>query len=240
MENNTKKVNCWRLGALTILTSIFFIISSCSSNQMNDPQSTNSKEVYTVVEDFPQYPGGTEALFKYLESEIKYPKEAIEKGIEGQVLVQFDIERNGSITAVVAVKGVGAGCEDEAIRALKSALAFKPGMQRGKTVKVRRVIPINFELSTKNNIEQGNVIIKEMNNVNFILKADANYSNGVWTGTLYDAETGSVLPGANIVVPGTTVGTVSNTEGAFKVKATDSKDLVISFVGYQTLKLEGK
>lgn len=237
MNGQIKKVSSWKLGMLSILSVVLFMASACSDSQKNEDQSG---EVYTVVEELPQFPGGVEALFKYLASEIKYPKEAIEKGVEGQVSVQFVIERDGSISDVQAVKGIGAGCEDEAIRALQSAPSFKPGSQRGRTVRVRRVIPIIFQLTNEDDSAQGIVIANEINNVDFKLKVDANYSNGEWSGTIYDGDSGKVLPGANIVVAGTSSGTVSDLDGTFTVKAKDSNDLVVSFVGYQSMTLAGK
>lgn len=247
MKKQTKNFSSRKVGILSALFAVLFMVFACgegSNTSINESGSQNndvqSQEVYTVVEELPQYPGGVEALFKYIVSEIKYPKEAINKGIEGQVLVQFVIERDGSISNVQAVEGIGAGCENAAISALQAAPSFKPGSQRGRTVRVRRELPIIFQLSNEDKSKQGIVISREINKIDFKLKVDAIYANGDWSGTIYDEDTGKVLPGANIVVAGTTLGTVSDLDGTFSVEAKHSKDIVVSFVGYQSLKLEGK
>ena len=199
--------------------------------------------LFTIVEDWAQYPGGIEALYKYVMTEIRYPKEARTNGVEGQIFVQFVVDKDGSISEVQTVKGIGAGCDQEGERVLKSATAFKPATQRGKPVRVRLLMPITFKLNkgktNSDNSTQGIVIVDEVRIIHSDLKVDANYAKGEWSGTIYDEE-GHGLPGASIVVAGTTSGTASDFDGTFKLKANESQELVVSFVGYQTVKLEGK
>ena len=78
---------------------------------------------------------------------MNYPKQARRMGIEGKVYVQFVVDKDGSVTSVRAVKGIGAGCDEEAERVLKSSPKFKPGKQRGRPVKVRMMMPIIFKLN---------------------------------------------------------------------------------------------
>ena len=98
-------------------------------------------EIFIVVEHMPELIGGIEALQK----EIKYPELARQAGVNGRVFVQFIVNENGNVTSPVVLRGIGGGCDEEALRVVKKA-RFKPGMQRGKPVKVRYVIPIVFKL----------------------------------------------------------------------------------------------
>ena len=77
---------------------------------------------------------------------MEYPAQARRMGVEGKVFVQFVVDKDGSLTDVKAVKGIGAGCDEEAVEIVKSAPKWKPGKQRGKAVRVRMIIPITFRL----------------------------------------------------------------------------------------------
>ena len=103
-------------------------------------------EVFTIVEQQPVYPGGMRAFYQFVQKKLKYPSQARRMGIEGRVFVQFVVDKKGNITEVVAVKGIGAGCDAEAERVIKSSPKWKAGKQRGKAVKVRMILPITFKL----------------------------------------------------------------------------------------------
>ena len=103
-------------------------------------------EVFTIVEQQPVYPGGMSAFYQFVQKKLKYPSQARRMGIEGRVFVQFVVDKKGNITEVVAVKGIGAGCDVEAVRVIKSSPKWKAGKQRGKAVKVRMILPITFKL----------------------------------------------------------------------------------------------
>ena len=111
------------------------------------PVEEEVDEVFDIVEDQPEFPGGLSAFYKFVGKTMKYPKQARRMGIEGKVYVRFIIDENGSVTNVEAVKGIGAGCDEEAVKVLKSSPKFKPGKQRGRPVKVRMSLPIVFKLS---------------------------------------------------------------------------------------------
>lgn len=98
-------------------------------------------EIFVVVEQMPELIGGIEAL----QSEIEYPEMARQAGVSGRVFVQFVVNEVGEVTDPVVLRGIGGGCDEEAVRVVRMA-KFKPGMQRGKPVKVRYVIPIVFKL----------------------------------------------------------------------------------------------
>ena len=104
-------------------------------------------EVFTIVEDQPGFPGGNAAFYKFVASNMNYPAQARRMGIEGRVFVQFVVDKDGSVTEVKAVKGIGAGCDREAERVLNSSPKWTPGKQRGRSVKVRMVLPIIFKLN---------------------------------------------------------------------------------------------
>jgi protein TonB len=103
-------------------------------------------EIFTVVEEQPGYPGGEEARISFLQSNIKYPQEAKELGIQGKVFVTFVVEVDGSISDVRVLRGIGGGCDDEAIRVVKSMPKWIPGKQRGVPVRVQFNLPIKFTL----------------------------------------------------------------------------------------------
>lgn len=250
MKQQAKKVSPWKLGVLSILGASLFIAFACSEEKKDGLNPDNLSdmpeiegELFTVVEEQPEFEGGMDAFYNYIRKEMKYPLEARRMGIEGRVYVQFVIEKDGSLSEVESVRGIGAGCDREAVRVVENAPSFKPGKQRGKPVRVRMVLPVAFKLNegkvNDDKSTQGMIIIEEVKPRQGKLKVDASYANGKWSGTIYD-EGGEKLPGVNIVVAGTTTGTVSGIDGAFKVKANASDDLVLSFVGYQSVRLEGE
>jgi protein TonB len=104
--------------------------------------------IFTVVEETAAPIGGMGAFYEFVGKKIKYPAQAKRMGIEGKVFVEFVIEKDGSITDVKAIKGIGAGCDEEAVRILQSAPKWKPGKQRGKPVRQKMVLPIAFKLSS--------------------------------------------------------------------------------------------
>jgi len=103
-------------------------------------------EIFTVVEEQPGYPGGDDSRIKFLQDNIHYPDEARELGIQGKVFVTFVIEVDGSITDVRVLRGIGGGCDEEAIRVVKAMPRWVPGKQRGVPVRVQFNLPIKFTL----------------------------------------------------------------------------------------------
>lgn len=105
------------------------------------------EEVFVVVEQPPVLIGGINAVQKV----IQYPDMARKAGIEGRVIVQFVIDKEGKVSNPFIVRGIGGGCDEEALRAVSKA-SFRPGMQRGKPVQVRYTLPITFKLKNSDNI----------------------------------------------------------------------------------------
>ena len=103
--------------------------------------------IFKVVETMPEFPGGSKALFKYLSENVKYPVIAQENGIQGRVICQFTINKDGSIVDVEVVRSGGdPSLDKEAVRVIKSMPKWNPGKQRGKPVRVKYTVPVNFKL----------------------------------------------------------------------------------------------
>jgi periplasmic protein TonB len=111
-------------------------------------EEVDETEIFTVVQDEPQFPGGSEALNRYLRENIQYPRSARERGDEGRVIVTFVVEPNGHITNVEIREGMGQtqALNDEAIRVVKSMPTWQPGRQQDRPVRVRVNLPITFRL----------------------------------------------------------------------------------------------
>ena len=106
----------------------------------------DGEDVFDMVEEMPAYPGGMEELMKFLQTHVKYPKEAEEKGLQGRVLVMFVVEKNGSITNAKVVKSVSPELDAEALHVVNMMPRWTPGKQRGEAVRVKFTIPIVFRL----------------------------------------------------------------------------------------------
>ena len=108
--------------------------------------TVDGEEVFLVVENLPEYPGGMQELMKYLQKEMKYPKEAQDKGIQGRVIVQFIVKKDGSIIEPEVVKPVDPLLDAEAVRVVNAMPKWNPGKQRGQAVNVRFTLPVMFRL----------------------------------------------------------------------------------------------
>jgi TonB family protein len=138
---------------------IFGIFSNGDQVQQSMDQLNN--EVFTVVEKMPEFPGGMDALAQYLVNNIEYPKQAINKGTSGRVFVNFVIKSNGSISDVKVLRGIGDGCDEEAVRVVQNMPDWKPGEQRGKKVSVSYNIPIKFSLDD-DKVDSVFTVVEEM------------------------------------------------------------------------------
>ena len=130
--------------------TILMVIAACMmalGAQAQEKKGTpEPDEVFDVVEVMPVYPGGMEGLIKYLSENISYPKDAKEQQISGRVLITFVIEKDGSVTEVTTVKSEFPSLDEEAVRVVKGMPNWKPGMQKGKAVRVKYTLPISFSL----------------------------------------------------------------------------------------------
>ena len=119
-------------------------------NQDKAPQ-----DVYKSVEQMPQFPGGEAAMMKYLSQNIQYPPSAAKNNVEGRVILQFVVEKDGQIGEVKIVRSVDPELDAEAVRVIKTMPNFIPGRQDGKPVAVWYTIPISFKLQSKPQKQEG-------------------------------------------------------------------------------------
>ena len=110
------------------------------------PKEVEQGEVFLAVEEQPMFPGGMEAMMKFLQQNVKYPKEAQEQGKQGRVIVQFVVNKDGSISNDTIVRPVDPLLDAEALRVVRSMPNWTPGKQRGKEVRVRFTLPVTFRL----------------------------------------------------------------------------------------------
>ena len=115
-----------------------------NNTEIKEENVFDGQEVFPNVEEMPAFLGGEEKLWEYISQNIQYPQTAREKGIQGRVFVGFIVEPDGSISNVKMLRGIGGGCDEEAMRVIKSMPKWKPGKQGGKPVRVSYQIPISF------------------------------------------------------------------------------------------------
>jgi len=152
-----------RLKAIVVLPLAVSIVMifAISCKQVNDPVapppppppppptelSVTVDEVFTIVENMPQYTGGDEARMKFLIANIKYPESAKQEGLQGTVYVSFVVEKDGQIANVKILRGIGKACDDEAFRVVSAMPKWIPGKQKGQAVRVQFNMPIKFTLA---------------------------------------------------------------------------------------------
>lgn len=103
--------------------------------------------IFYVVESMPEFPGGTQAMYKYIGENLKYPVIAQENGIQGRVVCQFTVNKDGSLVDIEVVRSAGdPSLDKEAVRVIKSMPKWKPGKQRNQPVRVKFTLPVNFKL----------------------------------------------------------------------------------------------
>ncbi|MBN2040044.1 MAG: energy transducer TonB [Spirochaetes bacterium] len=136
-----------RKNLTSIVMNIFIVIffsGACTTNTQTAIKSEN--ETFIIVEEMPEFPGGNHALRQWIADNITYPAEALEKSIGGRVYISFAVESDGNITDVRVVRGVFPSLDQEALRVIKLLPKWKPGKQRGRSVKVLYVVPVNFKI----------------------------------------------------------------------------------------------
>lgn len=103
--------------------------------------------IFVVVEEMPEFPGGQDSLAKFIAANLVYPVKAKENNIQGKVMIEFVVDEKGKVTNAKVIKGIGSGCDEEALRIVNRMPKWKPGKQRNKPVNVRFVLPIKFSLN---------------------------------------------------------------------------------------------
>lgn len=128
--------------AVTTQTPPVAVVPNADVEEPKDELGT----VFNVVEVMPEFPGGAQALMKYLSEEINYPDDAIASGTQGRVIAQFIVNKDGSISDVKVVKSVSESLDKEALRVIKEMPKWKPGMQKGEAVRVEYTVPVTYRL----------------------------------------------------------------------------------------------
>lgn len=113
---------------------------------MVEEEDFSNQRIYDIVDEMPVFPGGDYELIKYIDENLNYPQDAIERGIQGRVFVKIIVEPNGIISNAKIIRGLGYGCDEEAVRVVESMPNWKPGRKNGETVRVNMAIPVNFKL----------------------------------------------------------------------------------------------
>ena len=132
----------------TALLIITLLLGGSVAMAQNNGTATVGGEIYTVVEQSPEFPGGEDALIQWLGTHVQYPTAAKEKGVEGAIFVTFVVEKDGSISdvKVINTKPETAALEQEAVRVVRAMPKWKAGKSRGKKVRVQFNLPIVFKL----------------------------------------------------------------------------------------------
>lgn len=120
-----------------------------STKKMSQNTVTESadEEIYQTVEHMPSFPGGVEKLMEYMSKNLNYPQTAVDAGIQGRVFIGFVVEPDGSVSNVKVLRGIGSGCDEEAVRVISSLPRWEPGKKDGKAVRVGYQIPVFFKLN---------------------------------------------------------------------------------------------
>ncbi|MEI6766336.1 MAG: energy transducer TonB [Bacteroidota bacterium] len=147
--NETTDINQDDLNQQTVNTNVNteeeVVVDDNSDNQVIE--EVVETPIFTVVEEMPSFPGGDESRIKFLQENIKYPQMARESGIQGTVYVTFVVNENGQVTDVKVLRGIGGGCDEEAVRVVKMMPPWNAGKQSGKPVRVQFNMPIRFTLN---------------------------------------------------------------------------------------------
>lgn len=126
--------------------SLFCLASTQASQTAVFVVPDNDTTIYTVVDEMPQFPGGDSAMVAYITNNVHYPQTEKEKGIQGKVFVGFIVEKDGSISNVEVKRGIGEGCDAEAVRVVENMPNWIPGKQKGEPVRVSFMLPINYKI----------------------------------------------------------------------------------------------
>ncbi|ELR73504.1 TonB [Fulvivirga imtechensis AK7] len=196
--------------------------------------NADSDEAFTIVEEPAMPQGGYEEMYRKLAEVLKYPQKARQAGIEGKVYIQFIVDTDGSLTNIEAVKSPDQTLSQAAIAAMETIEPFKPASQRGKLVKQRIVLPITFSLGN----EAAKIAVDKAQDSPDSRMTIQTKRDGLSITGIITRPDGKPMPGVNIVIKGTHVGTVSDINGNFKITAFDHTDvLVFSFIGFETKNL---
>jgi len=141
-KTKTGKMTGTRMLIFTLSAACLFILLSCNQRGL----VRSHEKVYEMVEQMPEYPGGSQEMLKFVASSVRYPVKAQENRIQGKVFVGFVVGRDGLVKDVKVVRGVDPLLDEESVRVVNTFPVWTPGKQKGKLAAVRYTLPINFIL----------------------------------------------------------------------------------------------
>ena len=134
---------------LSLFAALIMVFAFSLNVNAQEKKTENSDVVFTVVENEAEFPGGVEAMNRFMAENIKYPTLAKQKNIEGKVIISFIVEKNGTLSDIRTIKDIGVGCGDEGVRIVKLMPKWKPAKQKGQPVRQQFLLPISFVLTNK-------------------------------------------------------------------------------------------
>ena len=137
------------LKPLSLFAALIMVFAFSLNVNAQEKKTENSDVVFTVVENEAEFPGGVEAMNRFMAENIKYPTLAKQKNIEGKVIISFIVEKNGTLSDIRTIKDIGVGCGDEGVRIVKLMPKWKPAKQKGQPVRQQFLLPISFVLTNK-------------------------------------------------------------------------------------------
>ena len=162
--NNTIKFSL-REDGKTMVRSINWDGFKKSTAEFDDENKATDDETFQIVEKMPEFPGGEKALLNFIAENVVYPQSAKDKNISGRVFVTFVVEKDGSVSDVKLLRGIGKECDEEAMRVVKAMPKWKPGMNEGKPVRVSYALPIHFRLDDNGKRSEYDVVGKVENRI---------------------------------------------------------------------------
>ena len=176
MMKKPKRPLRFGLGVLfvtVLFTGVFFACSSA------DKDKFETDKVYTKVDVVPEFPGGLKELMNYLSANIKYPVEAKDQGIEGRVYINFIVEKDGSVDSAWVLRGIGGGCDEEALRVVREMPDWTPGYQHGEAVRVSYNLPVKFSLDKSEHKLTRTYVIDDTDSVYTLVDVMPEFPGGV-------------------------------------------------------------
>ena len=146
IKNVKERLHWWRITSSLAIILGLFIFVSCKEEAKQNEEISSSNEVYATVDESAAPSNGFEDFYGFIGSNLKYPAQARQQGVEGKVFVVFVVNKDGSISDVSVVKGIGAGCDQAAIDVISSSPKWKPGKLGGLIVRQKFTVPIQFKL----------------------------------------------------------------------------------------------
>lgn len=129
-----------------IFLSMMAVLGLMTANAQKTVISQSNQSVYDQVEQMPEFPGGMPAMIEFLQTNLKYPKDAIKQQVGGRVMVMFVVETDGTLSNVRVAKKVFPSLDSEAVRVVKTMPKWKPGKEKGRPVRVNFTLPVVFSL----------------------------------------------------------------------------------------------